>query len=223
MKQAIIYRRASTNEMQQKNSLDNQSRELIEFASCNGYEVIDDFSEYQSASKGLSRTAFDNALARLRESESLTLIVHDFTRLSRDIGTWNDWVDLLPQIRFSNSGDKALTQLEASLMLIISANESRTLSERISKGIQRSKERALESGKAWTWGGNKNPSCARASLKLKTQAWRRQIKEVCLMLESQGFTTLKQKADWLNENGFTSQRGKPISNQTLHNTLRAFV
>jgi DNA invertase Pin-like site-specific DNA recombinase len=221
MNQAIIYRRASTNETQQRNSLDNQSRELVEFAMSNGYEVIEDYYEYQSASKGLSRSAFDKALSRLRQCNDLTLIVHDFTRLSRDIGTWNDWVDLLPQIRFANSGNKALTELEASLMLIIAANESRTLSERISKGIKRSKERALESGKTWTWGGNKNPVTARASLESKTKAWRDQIKEVCHVLESKGLNSLKKKTDWLNQNGFTNQRGKPISSQTLHNALRA--
>ena len=221
MKKAIIYRRASTNESQQKNSLDNQTRELVDFASSNGYSLIGDYSEYQSASKGLTREAFDKALKTLRSDSSLTLIIHDFTRLSRDMGTWNDWVDLLPRIRFANSGDKALTELEASLMLIISANESRTLSERITKGIKRAKERAFEDGKDWSWGGCKNPTEATAALKSQTKTWREQIKEVCHVLEAQGHNSLNKKASWLNKNGFRSQRGNSISIQTLSNALRA--
>ena len=110
-KKAIIYRRASTNDTKQTNSLDNQARELFNFACTHGYEVIQDISEYQSASNGSEREGFQKALSALKADDGLTLICYDLTRLSRDIGSWNSFNSLLPRIRFATRGDTAVTEL----------------------------------------------------------------------------------------------------------------
>ena len=221
MKPAIIYRRASTNEETQTNSLGNQEAELYEFAARNGYNIEADIAEYQSAYKNKERKGFEKALGLLRKNKELTLIVHDLTRLSRDIGNWNMWAPLLGQIRFANMGDKSMTELEASLLLVVSANESRVLSERTKKGIQRARERAQEAGSVWSWGGNTNPTKAREVNKAKTANWRQTIQNVCNNLDPKNVLSLREKAEWLNDNGFTNQRGRPISTQTLHNALKA--
>ena len=218
-KTAIIYRRASTNDTKQANSLDNQSRELFNFASMNGYEVIEDISEYQSASNGSEREGFQKALCMLAADEELTLICYDLTRLSRDIGSWNSFNSFLPRIRFATRGDVAVTPLEASILLVVSANESRTMGSRISNGIQRAKERAQEAGLEWSWGGGDDCGSARAAKLAKTANWRSTIIEICSALELQGLKTYKAKAEWLNSNGFRSQRGNLISVPTLRNAL----
>ena len=218
-KKAIIYRRASTNDTKQANSLDNQARELFNFASAHGYEVIQDISEYQSASNGSEREGFQKALSLLKADEALTLICYDLTRLSRDIGSWNSFSSFLPRIRFATRGDVAVTELEASILLVVSANESRTMGARISNGIQKAKERALEAGLEWSFGGNGNHTHATASLMSKTSDWRKSMIEVCAVLEAQGHKSYRSKVEWLNANGFTNQRGRPISIGTLRNAL----
>ena len=116
-------------------------------------------------------------------------------------------------------GDKSMTELEASLLLVVSANESRVLSERTKKGIQRARERAQEAGSVWSWGGNTNPTKAREVNKAKTANWRQTIQNVCNNLDPKNVLSLREKAEWLNDNGFTNQRGRPISTQTLHLSL----
>jgi DNA invertase Pin-like site-specific DNA recombinase len=218
-KKAIIYRRASTSETKQMNSLDNQARELYGFAVMNGYEIIEDIAEYQSASNGSEREGFKKALSLLKADDELTLICYDLTRLSRDLGNWTSFNSFLPRIRFATRGDVAITELEASILLVVSANESRTMGSRISHGIQRAKERALEAGVEWKWGGNDNPVAATAANVAKTSAWRSSIIEICSALDTQGLKTYREKCEWLNFNGFRSQRGNPISIATLRNAL----
>lgn len=220
MKRAVIYRRASTDGKKQAHSLSNQAFELTEFAASNGYEVVKDIFEYVSASKGVSRDGFNECLALLEQDCDLTLIAYDLTRLSRDIGNWSSWSAFLPRIRFATRGDVAISELEASILLVVSANESRMIGERVAKGIQRAKERALDSGKEWKWGGCPNPSKARAKLASNTKRWRETIRSVSEVLDERGITTLKAKCDWLNSNGFRSQRGKLIGTSTLHYALK---
>jgi len=219
MKKAIIYRRASTNETKQAHSLDNQARMLWSFAEEYGYEVIEEVVEYASASKG-ERDGFNYVCSLLSKNPDLHLIVNDLTRLSRDIGSWNDWSCYLPRIRFARKGDVSLTELEASLFLVIAANESRVLGQRISEGIQRAKERALEAGETWTWGNPGNPIHARQALMLQTNSWREKIQSICGMLESSGIHTLAAKCEWLTDNGFRTQRGGIIGNATLWRALK---
>lgn len=218
-KKAIIYRRASTDETKQANSLDNQARGLFGFAYMNGYEVIEDISEYQSASNGSERKGFKKAIGMLEADEELTLICYDLTRLSRNIGNWNSFNSFLPRIRFATRGDAPITELEASILLVVSANESRTMGARISNGIQKAKERALEAGLEWKWGGGDDCGSARAAKLAKTASWRASIIEICNILELQGLKTYRDKAEWLNSNGFRSQRGNLISVPTLRNAL----
>ena len=219
MKKAIIYRRASTNNTKQANSLDNQARDIYLFAEHNNYSVVGDFAEYQSASKGSDRPAFRDALSRLRDDAELTLICYDLTRLSRDLGSWNEIAPILHRIRFTTRGDSQITELEASILLAVSANESRVLSRRISNGIKKAKQRAQENNEEWKWGGNDDPKEARKARAEKTRLWRSSIVEICSTLSHQGLKTYKSKADWLNKNGFRSQSGNLISVPTLRNAL----
>ena len=220
MKQAVIYRRASTDEMKQANSLDNQSAMLWSFAEENDYHVIEDVVEYASASKG-EREGFAQVVSLLSKNPDLYLIVNDLTRLSRDLGDWNLWSPFLSRIRFARKGDIAITELEASLLLVVASNESRVLGQRISEGIQRSKERALSSGKDWSWGNPQNLVYANQERTKRSNEWRNTIRMVCEMLDQVGQTTLQAKIDWLADNGFKSRRGNKIGLSTLHKVLKA--
>ena len=91
--------------------------------------------------------------------------------------------------------------------------------ELIKNGIQKAKERALEAGLGWSWGGGDDCGSARAAKLAKTAEWRASIIEICGVLHAQGLKTYKSKAEWLNANGFRSQRGNLISVPTLRNAL----
>jgi len=220
VKKAITYRRASTDEVKQAHSLDNQSRELARFAQTHGYEIVQDIVEYASASSG-ERDGFHAALTLLSNNPDLVLIVNDLTRLSRDIGNWNQWSNFLPRIRFARKGDIAITALEASLLLIIAANEASVLGARISQGIQASKARCIENGGEWTWCSNSNPHQAQNANKNAAEAWREKIINIASLLEAQGFNSLRQKCAWLNENGFKSRQGNNISPMTLRSAINS--
>ena len=220
MKQAIIYRRASTDDTKQAHSLDNQAVMLHMFAENNGYHVVEDIVEYGSASKG-EREGFNSVCTLLSKNPDLFLIVNDLTRLSRDLGNWDLWSPFLPRIRFARKGDIAITELEASLLLVVAANESRELGNRTAEGIRRAKERALEANIQWKWGNPQNIGKANEERTRRSNEWRSQIRNVCLMLQQTQSMTLQQMCDWLSENGFKSRRGNKIGLSTLHKVLKS--
>mgnify|MGYP003627852621 CR=1 FL=1 len=224
MKIAFSYQRQSLDDTsKQKHSIQNQAEELKRFAFRHGYQIEQTFIDYGSASNaGIERKALTNLLAALDNAPEAFLIIRDVTRLTRDIGDWKRLISpYLHRIRFCNSGDRTLSELELGLMLLVGQNESRILGERIKNGIYNSKLRARVAGTDWKW-GNHTPefsSSGRKAVVANADVYGARINKINSVLISAGFKTLRSRVEAFADMGIQSRRGKPITIQSLHRTL----
>ena len=84
---AIAWARVSTDEQQERGlSLPQQLREIREYAAQRGIEIVEEFSEAASAfQREGKRVEFRRMLGAAKDSAEVTIIlVHDFSRFSRD-------------------------------------------------------------------------------------------------------------------------------------------
>lgn len=84
-KRAIFYKRVSTTEQgNSKNGLEAQQDACEQFASYNGYEIVDSVEEVASGKLDLDQRAVLRAAVTRCIKEKITLIVSKLDRLSRD-------------------------------------------------------------------------------------------------------------------------------------------
>jgi len=97
---ASIYRRASTNEAKQVNSLEIQSTVIANFCKRHGYTVADDasFVEYASG-KDDCRVEFNRALDYAIKNE-VVLICVSIDRLSRSLSVFSRIQEHIGRLRF---------------------------------------------------------------------------------------------------------------------------
>ena len=95
-KRAISYVRASTNEdKQQRNSHAMFSvKSLSAFANRHGYELVKEFSEYQSGTDD-SRPEFNKALDYAKELMTATSLIYRLDRLARSLTAFSLFNDVL--------------------------------------------------------------------------------------------------------------------------------
>ena len=86
-KQAIIYVRASTNEVKQGNSHEMQLHSIREFAKSHGYEVVKVFREYASGTLD-ERPVFRDALA-YADDHNTFILAYRLDRGSRSLTIFN--------------------------------------------------------------------------------------------------------------------------------------
>ena len=223
---AIVYQRASSDEVKQANSLNRQETHLNNFIENHGYDVVETFSEYASAYQGNERPQFQAALDRLASDKSLILLVNDLTRLSRNLDGYGEWKDYLERIRFASMGNQPVEPLTAELLLVVSANESRVLGSRISSGISAKRKRE---GKDFAWGWS-NPKQDHATVLSKAIEKRRQnAKEATRRIafqakyfEKMGITSRKKQCEEFEKMGIKTSVGKKVTPHAIRAALRKF-
>lgn len=231
-KPAIIYVRASTSEEKQRGSFSTQRERIYSWAFLNGYKVLSVLTEYKSASKRLERPQWNKALQALRDHPSLTLICYDVTRATRSLRDWDKIEDLVPRIRFTTNRDEPANKVMLGIMISIAMEESEKISRRVSHGIQRKKAEAERLGYKWSWGNDAKhmatPENAANGRKSNTSKAREHALLTVALLKSQykdvgvarGGLTLREMADYLNDRGSTTRRGKSWTTSSLDRVIK---
>ena len=217
MTDCIFYLRASTNEQKQKNSFDVQRAILNDFARSNGYNLIQEFSEYKSG-RSCERQAFQAAV-RCAEETGAFLIVYRADRLSRSLDVFATIKPILDQVRFVEVGNRELDPLLMSVLFGMAANESKVISVRVKAGMKAAKERNPEK----VFGNPRiRETAVPASLKVRKEnakVFNLRIKELVGKLTHGTKMSVATIAELLNDFGVKTRRGTSWSGPNLRRLL----
>ncbi len=149
-----IYARVSTDNKGQ--DLELQFTDLRRYCAAMDWHIHKEYSDQISGFKGVERPSFSNMMcdARLRKFDCV--MVHDFSRFSRETPTkaFRDLDDLvrLLKIRFISlkDGIDSNNPWWEAIMVIMSVqanNYSKVLSDKVKAGMQRAKEKGRKLGR----------------------------------------------------------------------------
>ena len=212
-KQAIIYLRASTNEVKQGNSHDMQLHSIMEFCKSHNYEPVKVFSEYASGTLD-SRPVFREALAYAEEHDTFVL-AYRLDRVSRSLTIFNQLNPHLHRLRFSTMGNQEINLIVISVLLSMAHAESKANSERVKQAYRTLKS----SNDVVKWGIPINDDVRAMGLKVRQNnalEFNTHIISVVNDLKRAGYST-PDIPHRLNQLQLTTRRGKKW---TYHNLLR---
>ena len=121
------------------------------------------------------------------------------------------------------NGRRDYDALLAELLLVVSANESRVLGERISSGIEAKKRRE---GDSFAWGfavngvGNKAREVGQKIIKDRALRDATKLVAAVRYLEAQGVVRRDEQLTELHKLGLRTSRGKKLSRVTLHRAFK---
>ena len=212
-KQAIIYVRASTNEVKQGNSHEMQLHSIREFAKSHGYEVVKVFREYASGTLD-ERPVFRDALAYADEHNTF-ILAYRLDRVSRSLTIFNQLNPHLHRLRFSTMGNQELNLIVISVLLSMAHAESKANSERVKQAYITLKE----NNDVVSWGKPIDDDVRKLGLIVRQHnatKFNMHIISVVNDLQRAGYS-LNDIPNRLNELQLKTRRGK---NWTYHNLLR---
>ena len=220
-RKAIAYYRASTNEEIQANSFGVQQHAVEQYAGTHGYKIVQSFAEYVSASKNVVRTEWNAALDYLRDNPDTTLIIQKIDRATRSLRDWSEIEDLLSLIRFTNFPDSEPNILLVSILISVAQAESRAISNRTALAIQSIRRQAEKRGEDFKWGNPQNLDSAASKKGRDAHADIARVfsAQIAAHVAGRG-TTLKEKAQYLNERRIRTRTGKRWSVHSLHRVLK---
>ena len=218
IKPSIIYCRRSTKksatEDAQRNSIDVQTSLLRKFASDNNSPVIDVYVEEASGTDD-DRPVFAKALQEAVDKDAYLLVLR-IDRLSRSLSSFKMLETHLGRIRSPQTSWTENDFVTFSLLLVLAANEQKTLSARVKETMRHLKERdpSIKFG---------NPRIVETAYQPGLEVRQRnaaqfnaRIQSLLLELDATGkYPTLKSKAARLNELGFTTRTGKKFHPATV--------
>ena len=214
MKRAISYRRASTNESNQANSLAVQEAVIDRFASAYGYEIESSFCEYASG-RNDEREQFNLALAYAVENDCF-LIMWKIDRCARSMTIYNRIAKHLHRIRFCEIGDSEPQLMVLAVLLAAAENESVNTSVRVRTAMAH-----IKANDPSVRFGNPRIMETAYPLGLKVrQTNAKQFNDSILKLvqdlESAGHSDLRSICVRMNELGISTRRGKPWTYSNLY-------
>ena len=207
MKKAIIYTRVSTNKQGESGlGLESQLDIANNYCQQNNIEIIEHFSEVQSGGKN-DREMIAKALRRCELTGAL-LVVAKLDRISRD-------VEFIAQLQKSNINFVCADMPEANesmiqFMSVFAQYERKQASVRTKEALQAKKKQGVKLGtnNLTLDGAKKGRVNAIASIKDKAD-YRASL--VCHEINNaieQGYTSLRQIADFLNKRHIKTPRDK---------------
>ena len=202
MKKFISYTRVSTNK--QGLGLDAQTATIENYVKMQGGSIIGSFSEKESGKETINRPQLQEAI-RKAKSEGATLIVAKLDRLSRniiDIFTLKKDSRLSFEVCDIDASDTMTLGIFATLAQkereMISKRTKEALAARKAEGVKLGNPNAAETMRAFNHlGVEKRKTAANMS-----EANRHAYAAIKFMSG-----TLREKADYLNENGYTTPKG----------------
>lgn len=221
MRKALAYLRISTDSSKQRNSIEVQRAIIGEFCKRNGYELVGEQVDEQSAFKDAHRPGFNEALSRC-EQEGLTLIVWKIDRLSRNLSVFSQIQHLLSSIRVVELGDSPPNIFALSTLLAVAQQESINTSVRVSAAIKHLRHKAEQDGRRFTWGNPDMTLARKLSRKVRknnASEFNTHIQSICADLDKAGYDTIGSKAEMLRGLGLKTRRGKDFSYHNLRRVL----
>ena len=163
---------------------------------------------------------FQSAIEWLKEDKDRFLIVYRVDRIARNLSVWAELEPVMSQLRVVELGNEPVNLMVLSVLLSVAAQESKNISSRVKAAYRSIKAR----NPSHVW-GNKE-----ALLKVRTEGlavrqknadtYATKLKQMDTMLVRSGVETLRERVAFLNDQGFTSRRGKPLTVQGYHRTLQ---
>ena len=219
MKAAIYTRKSTSSSHRQMNSHRVQKECVENFCHANGYELVQEFSDSLSGTTN-NRDGFQAAITWLKEDQERFLIVYRVDRIARNLSVWAELEPVMSQLRVVELGNEPVNLMVLSVLLSVAAQESKNISARVKAAYKSIKAR----NPSHVW-GNKEAllNVREKGLQVRKQnadAYAQKLIKMDEMMLRSGLKTLKERVDFLNDQGFTSRRGKPLTVQGYHRTLK---
>lgn len=208
----IAYHRVSTQDQGASGlGIDAQGHLIEQMAVRNGWSIRSTHVEVESG-KNNERPVLERAIAECRNINA-TLVVAKLDRLSRDATFLLKLFDGNVPIIFGDMPELDVSTSAGRLQLVVMAGfaefERKRISERTKAALERAKARGVVLGGARGAAGTSvgvEAACAARSKKSAERA--AQLIEPIRQAEADGFVTLVQIADRLNDLGVTTPSGK---------------
>ena len=147
MERAVIYNRCSTEEEAQVNALQVQVQESREIVGNQGWMLVEQYIESQSATTAGKRTEYQRLLADMETNLFDIIVIKSIDRLMRSAMDWYSFIDRLTKNhkrlyiyidhKFYTPDDSLLTGIKA----ILAEDFSRELSKKIKNAHKRRQEK----------------------------------------------------------------------------------
>lgn len=212
----IAYYRVSTKK--QSLGLDAQKDIISTFVACDGGTIIAEYQEKESGKDVHGESRLSNRpilIEALNECKRLgaTLIVAKVDRLTRDI---EDGAYVFKNYRVQFCDHPDITPLELGIFLGMAMQEREFISQRTKQGMAKSSKQAgnphllvkTEEGRALI---QRNHELIKRNRKARADSATANVKAFAAIRYLKG--TLREKADYLNRNGFVT-----TNNKTWHPT-----
>ncbi len=219
MKAAIYTRKSTSSSHRQMNSHRVQKECVENFCHVNGYNLVQEFSDSLSGTTN-NREGFQAAIKWLKEDQDRVLVVYRVDRIARNLSVWAELEPVMGQLRVVELGNEPVNLMVLSVLLSVAAQESKNISARVKAAYKSIK--AKNPSHVW---GNRDALLAvreegEAVRKKNADAYANKLLKMDTMLRNSGVKTLRERVDFLNEQGFTSRRGNPLTVQGYHRTLK---
>ena len=228
---ALIYLRVSTDKQAEKGlSIPVQREACLEYANRNGYEVIGEYKDEGESARTMDRPALLDMLNYCKKDKTIgAVIVYDVSRLARDR---IDYALIKKELERNKIKICSVTepidetpegQLLEGIMSTFAEFRSRQDARKIKTGmLQKVQEGWLPVRAPF---GYKNVQ-EKGGLDRKDRRWIEiDEKEAhwvqrAFILYGSGKYTLRELADFLNEEGFPTRNGKPLQISSLEGILK---
>ena len=219
MKAAIYTRKSTSSSHRQMNSHRVQKECVENFCNVHGYDLVQEFSDSLSGTTN-NREGFQAAIKWLKEDQDRVLVVYRVDRIARNLSVWAELEPVIGQLRVVELGNEPVNLMVLSVLLSVAAQESKNISARVKAAYKSIK--AKNPSHVW---GNRDALLAvreegEAVRKKNADAYASKLLKMDTMLRNSGVKTLRERVDFLNEQGFTSRRGNPLTVQGYHRTLK---
>ena len=219
MKAAIYTRKSTSSSHRQMNSHRVQKECVENFCNVHGYDLVQEFSDSLSGTTN-NREGFQAAIKWLKEDQDRVLVVYRVDRIARNLSVWAELEPVMGQLRVVELGNEPVNLMVLSVLLSVAAQESKNISARVKAAYKSIK--AKNPSHVW---GNRDALLAvreegEAVRKKNADAYASKLLKMDTMLRNSGVKTLRERVDFLNEQGFTSRRGNPLTVQGYHRTLK---
>lgn len=219
MKAAIYTRKSTSSSHRQMNSHRVQKECVENFCNVHGYDLAQEFSDSLSGTTN-NREGFQAAIKWLKEDQDRVLVVYRVDRIARNLSVWAELEPVMGQLRVVELGNEPVNLMVLSVLLSVAAQESKNISARVKAAYKSIK--AKNPSHVW---GNRDALIAvreegEAVRKKNADAYANKLLKMDTILINSGVKTLRDRVDFLNEQGFTSRRGNPLTVQGYHRTLK---
>ena len=218
MKKFVSYTRVST--AKQGLGLEAQTSIINQYVNNHGGEIIASFSEKESGKETINRIALSAAIATAKQ-EHATLIVAKLDRLSRDI------IDIFTlkkdaKLCFEVCDLDASDTMTLGIFATLAQKERELISKRTKEALAARKEQGVKLG---------NPHAAETIRQYNHLGVEKRVKlanentnnkqAFAAIRYMQG--TLREKANYLNENGFVTVRGSQFTAMSVSRLIERYT